>query len=142
MQRMSPKGKNFSAVCAEAGVPYTPPTHAILLVLSEAERPLTTYDIHRFAKERRHPVALPTAYRLLRSLVAAGVVLSYDLGDGTARYAFPTPNGQGHIVDVVDGSFEAFSDKALREQMSKVAQSLGYELVRFRLVLYGEAGPR
>src|SRR5262245_17408215 len=104
--------------------------HAVLTALSEADRPVTTNDIHASARRRGQRLALPTAYRLLKMLLVANVVDRYDLGDGSARYALRTRWGPGRLVNISNGTMAAFSDEELDAHLAKVTQKLGYEMIR------------
>jgi Fe2+ or Zn2+ uptake regulation protein len=46
------------------------------------------------------------------------------------------------LIDVDDGRIEEISNKELVSQLSRVAEELGFKLVRFRLVLYGKLRSR
>ncbi|MBS0219699.1 MAG: transcriptional repressor [Proteobacteria bacterium] len=139
---MASNEKRFDELCAKAGLRYSRAVHAVMTALSTVETPLTTSDVHRIARRRGHRLSLKTAYHLLKALVAGGAVERYDFGDGVSRYALRTEFARGHIIDVTDSTVITFTDMELSAQVSKVAESLGYRLIRYRLVIYGKVKSR
>lgn len=125
-------------LCKEAGLKYTRAVRVVIQALVECSTLPNTYDIHRRARKRRYGLALGTTYRILNRLVEAGILVRHDMGDSIARYALRQPTQHSHLVDVADGRVEELSDNRLNARIAEVARGLGYRLVRYRLVMYGE----
>ncbi|HTG09034.1 MAG TPA: transcriptional repressor [Bradyrhizobium sp.] len=137
-----PAAPDIMELCFAANVVCTPAMYAVLRAVVDAGNLPTACEIHRHAATRRPSLTLGSTYRLLTKLVGAGVLTYHGLGDGMARYGVQETRHSGHLIDVDDGRIEEISNEELVSQLSRVAEELGFKLVRFRLVLYGKLRSR
>ena len=129
-----PAAPDIMELCFAANVVCTPAMYAVLRAVVDAGNLPTACEIHRHAATRRPSLTLGSTYRLLTKLVGAGVLTYHGLGDGMARYGVQETRHSGHLIDVDDGRIEEISNEELVSQLSRVAEELGFKLVRFRIV--------
>ncbi len=116
----------------------TGPRQAILRVLAEAGRPLSSKEIHE---------ALPggfcdvvTVYRSLHLLEGLGAVQRFDLGDGVARYRILTEGDDGHHHHLVCRHCWAVVEMdqcILGELQARLARDTGFSALTHRLQFFG-----
>jgi Fur family transcriptional regulator, ferric uptake regulator len=71
---------------------------AILRVLREQNRPLTSEDIHRAGKSHVPSLALATVYRCLRRMTADHQIVAVDYPGQPTRYELTTGDEHAHFI--------------------------------------------
>ncbi len=106
-------------------------------VLSEATDHPDVEELYRRAASLDPHISIATVYRTVRLLEEKGILERRDFGGGRARYE-PSEHGRHyHLVDVDSGKVVEFEDAEHRRLMEAIAKRLGFELVSYRLELFG-----
>lgn len=116
----------------------TGPRRAVLRVLSEQVRPLSSQEIYRHLPEGGGDLA--TVYRSLRLLERLGLVKRFHLGDGVARFALLDENHHGHqhhLVCTRCASMVAIGDCIVRELEQRITARSRFQAVTHRLEFFG-----
>ena len=120
----------------------------IARVLSDASDHPDVEELYRRAAALDARMSIATVYRTVRLFEEKGILAKRDFGGGRARYE-PTEHGKHHhLIDVESGRVIEFEDGGLETLIEAIAQRLGFELVSYRLELFGrktevaEARPR
>ncbi len=79
---------------------------------------------------------MATIYRTLRQFEAAGIIERQTFGTRTGHFE-PAFRHHDHLIDEATGEAIEFSDPELEELQRRIAQRLGYRLVRHQLTLFG-----
>ncbi|MEM5385966.1 Fur family transcriptional regulator [Paraburkholderia phymatum] len=94
-------------------------------------------EIHRRISASGERMNLSTIYRVLNQLVDAGLVASVPLGKHHSLYELNTGNAHDHLVCVVCGRVEEFSDPAFDRRRNAIAKKFGMRFVGRTLALQG-----
>lgn len=129
---------HLEQLCRDHGLRLTEHRRIVLEVLEAATDHPSVLEIHRRAAEG-HRIGIATVYRILNILSEAGAVVRRDFRDGKARYERIRAGRHDHLVDIRSGRIVEFDDVALGVLIKKVARTLGYRLVDYRLELFVES---
>lgn len=116
----------------------TGPRQAILNVLRQSRRPVSSQDI--FAALPKGNCDLATVYRSMRMLQGADVVSRLDLGDGVARYELVREGGHRHhhhLICTRCSEVVEIGECFTRELEEGVARRHGFRGVTHRLDFFG-----
>lgn len=116
----------------------TGPRQAILEVLRQSRRPVSSQDI--FAALPKGNCDLATVYRSMRMLQGAEVVSRIDLGDGLARYELICEGNQSHhhhLICTRCSEVVEIGECFTRELEEGVARRHGFRGVTHRLDFFG-----
>jgi Fur family ferric uptake transcriptional regulator len=116
----------------------TGPRRAILQVLGEQARPLSSQEIFRYLPKGEGDLA--TVYRSLRLLERLGMVKRFIFEDGVARFALldERHNGhQHHLVCTRCASIVAIGDCIVRELEERIVARSRFTAVTHRLEFFG-----
>jgi len=94
-------------------------------------------EIHRQIIAAGDGMNLSTTYRVLNQLVDAGLVLSVPLGKHQSLYELKTGDAHDHLVCVVCGRVEEFSDAAINRRRNAIAKKYGLRFEGRALALQG-----
>lgn len=109
----------------------------IARVLSEADDHPDVEEVYRRAAALDGRMSIATVYRTVRLFEEKGILERRDFGGGRARYE-PTEHGKHHhLIDVESGRVLEFEDSAHEALIQQIAARLGFELVSYRLELFG-----
>lgn len=114
----------------------TAPRRAIARALSSAHHPDAETLLEVVRKSIPH-VSMATIYRTLRQFESAGIIERQTFGTRIGHFE-PASDHHDHLVDESTGEAIEFSDPELEELQRKIAERLGYRLVRHQLTLFGE----
>ena len=139
-------------LCIERGLKMTGQRRVIARVLSEADDHPDVEEVYRRAAALDARMSIATVYRTVRLFEEVGILERRDFGGGRSRYE-PTEHGKHHhLIDVESGRVVEFEDRAHEALMIEIAAKLGFDLVSYRLELFGRktaaagakngAGPR
>jgi Fur family ferric uptake transcriptional regulator len=124
-------------LCVERGLKMTGQRRVIARVLSEASDHPDVEELYRRATSLDARISIATVYRTVRLLEEKGILERRDFGGGRARYE-PTEHGHHyHLIDVETGKVIEFQDPEYERLMQTMAARLGFDLVSFRLELFG-----
>lgn len=109
----------------------------IARVLSDAADHPDVEEVYRRAAALDTRMSIATVYRTVRLFEERGILERRDFGGGRARYE-PTEHGKHHhLIDVESGRVIEFEDTAHEQLIQAIATRLGFELVSYRLELFG-----
>ena len=131
-------------LCVERGLKMTGQRRVIARVLSEASDHPDVEELYRRASALDRHISIATVYRTVRLLEEKGILERRDFGGGRARYE-PSETGRHyHLVDIDTGKVVEFEDAEHERLIQAIAQRLGFDLVSYRLELFGRrsAGER
>ena len=124
-------------LCVEQGLKMTGQRRVIARVLSEAEDHPDVEELYRRAATIDRRMSIATVYRTVRLFEERGILERRDFGGGRARYE-PTEHGKHHhLIDVETGRVIEFGDPEHEALIAAIAERLGFELVSYRLELFG-----
>ena len=124
-------------LCVEQGLKMTGQRRVIARVLSDAADHPDVEEVYRRAVAIDSRMSIATVYRTVRLFEERGILERRDFGGGRARYE-PTEHGKHHhLIDVETGRVIEFEDAAHEALIEAVAKRLGFELVSYRLELFG-----
>ena len=124
-------------LCIERGLKMTGQRRTIAKVLSEADDHPDVEELYRRAVGLDSRMSIATVYRTVRLFEENGILERRDFGGGRARYE-PTEHGKHHhLIDVETGKVIEFEDAGHEALIQAIAARLGFELVSYRLELFG-----
>jgi Fur family ferric uptake transcriptional regulator len=124
-------------LCVERGLKMTGQRRVIARVLSDAADHPDVEEVYRRAVALDSRMSIATVYRTVRLFEEKGILERRDFGGGRARYE-PTEHGKHHhLIDVESGRVIEFEDGAHEALIEAIAARLGFELVSYRLELFG-----
>ncbi|MBP0594825.1 transcriptional repressor [Paraburkholderia sp. LEh10] len=125
-------------VLKRAGLLGTAAQIAVLDYLQHAEHGhFSAEEIHRRIAAHGERMNLSTTYRVLNQLVEAGFVASVPLGKHHSLYELNTGKPHDHLVCVVCGRVEEFSDPAINRRRNAIAKKFGLRFDGRALALQG-----
>ena len=128
-------------LCVERGLKMTGQRRVIARVLSDAADHPDVEELYRSAATLDSRISIATVYRTVRLLEEHGILERRDFGGGRARYE-PTEHGQHHhLIDVETGKVIEFGDADHEVLIRAIAARLGFDLVSYRLELFGRRAP-
>lgn len=116
----------------------TGPRRAILRVLADQSRPLSSQEIFRRLPKGEGDLA--TVYRSIQLLERLEMVKRFNLGDGVARFALLDERHHGHqhhLVCTRCASMVEIGDCIVRELEERVAARSKFKAVTHRLEFFG-----
>lgn len=124
-------------LCVERGMKMTGQRRVIARVLSDADDHPDVEELYRRAVALDSRMSIATVYRTVRLFEEKGILERRDFGGGRARYE-PTEHGKHHhLIDVETGRVIEFEDAVHEALIQEIAKRLGFELVSYRLELFG-----
>lgn len=124
-------------LCVERGLKMTGQRRVIARVLSDASDHPDVEELYRRAAALDNRISIATVYRTVRLFEEQGILERRDFGGGRARYE-PTEHGRHHhLIDVESGRVIEFEDETLEQLIQAIATRLGFDLVSYRLELFG-----
>lgn len=141
MARADDVVETFRAYLRDHNLPVTAQRLAIADIVLHSDRHLSAEDIMRELEARQAAGGTATVYRTLDLLLASGLVVERDFGEGFRRYepARDIPHHE-HLLCTVCGRVTEFRDERLERMSTLIAESHGFARQRHRLVIYGVCG--
>ncbi|MBX9928530.1 MAG: transcriptional repressor [Gemmatimonadaceae bacterium] len=130
--------ERFTRYLREHNLPVTPQRMAIAELLLNSDRHLSAEDVAQALVQRGRQAGTATIYRTLDVLVASGLVVERDFGEGFRRFepARDVPHHE-HLLCTQCAKVEEFRDERLERMTTLVAETRGFARQRHRLVIYG-----
>jgi Fur family ferric uptake transcriptional regulator len=123
--------------CLELGFKMTGQRRTIARVLSDAHDHPDVEEVYRRAVELDLRISIATVYRTVRMLEEQGIVQGRTFGGSRARYNADDHCQDQYLVDVDTGSVIGFQDPEHVAIAQEVAAKLGFNLLSYRLELFG-----
>lgn len=121
-----------------AGLKATLPRMQVLeIIRNSAHRHLSAEDVFRRVLDQGLDVGLATVYRVLSQLEGAGLLSRNVFDGGKAVFEINEGHHHDHLICLVCGRVDEFSNEAIEALQREVAVANGYELADHRLALYG-----
>ncbi|BFG73411.1 ferric iron uptake transcriptional regulator [Paraburkholderia terrae] len=121
-----------------AGLLGTAAQVAVLDYLQRTEHGhFSAEEIHRCIAAGGERMNLSTTYRVLSQLVEAGFVANVPLGKHHSLYELNSGKAHDHLVCVVCGRVEEFSDPKINRRRIAIAKQFGLRIVGKTLALHG-----
>ena len=121
-----------------AGLLGTAAQVAVLDYLQRTEHGhFSAEEIHRRIAADGERMNLSTTYRVLSQLVEAGFVANVPLGKHHSLYELNSGKAHDHLVCVVCGRVEEFSDPKINRRRIAIAKKFGLRIVGKTLALHG-----
>ena len=124
-------------LCKQLGLKMTEQRRVIAQVLSESEDHPDVEAVHHRAAQIDPRISIATVYRTVRLFEAANILERHEFGDGRGRYEEVSEQHHDHLIDVESGLVIEFENEQIEKLQREIARQLGYELVSYRLELYG-----
>jgi Fur family ferric uptake transcriptional regulator len=130
--------ERFRGFLRERKLPVTSQRLAIADLLLNAPGHLSADDVAAQLVEKGHTAGLATVYRTLDLLVASGLVVERDFGEGFRRYepAREIPHHY-HLTCTVCSAVTEFFDERIGELIRTSARARGFVPSQHRLLVQG-----
>jgi Fur family ferric uptake transcriptional regulator len=134
-----PVVERFRSWLRDRGLPVTAQRIAIAEVLFSADQHLSADDVVDRLASGGVKAGTATVYRTIDVLVASGLVVERDLGEGFRRFeaAREARPQQEQLLCTDCGRVEEFRDDRIARIAGENAHARGYTHERHRLVIYG-----
>ncbi len=94
-------------------------------------------QLYRRVRKIDSQIALSTVYRIVHVLCESGIIKKVDLGSGRTRLEVAPAKHHDHLIDVRSSEVIEFRSEKIERLLPRIANRLGYRILRHRLVLYG-----
>lgn len=108
----------------------------ILHTFLDANRHVTSEDLHQAVRKEHANIGYTTVYRTMKLLVEAGLATERHFDDGITRYEIEHEH-HDHLVCVNCGKIQEFECQEIEERQNEIADRYGFEVLRHRHELYG-----
>ena len=125
-------------LCVERRLKMTGQRRVIARVLSDADDHPDVEELYRRASALDGHISIATVYRTVRLFEEKGILERRDFGGGRARYEPTEPGKHHHLIDVETGRVIEFEDADHERLIQAIAARLGFDLVSYRLELFGQ----
>jgi Fur family ferric uptake transcriptional regulator len=133
----SPQRVNLRKELALRGCRTTREREIIVDVVREASDHPDVEEIHRRAQLVYPDLSIATVYRTVKLLTSLGTFVRHRFGNGRSRYELAASSHHDHLIDIDTGQIVEFSDPRLAHVQKSLAHELGYEIVSYRLEIFG-----
>lgn len=137
-KRPSVRASRLEQLCRDRGIIISAPRRIILQILDQAEDHPHIDEIHRRVQQLDSSINISTTYRTIRMLSDVGVLMKLHLGGNRTRYEEAHPDQHEHLIDVRTGDVIELRGTAIEEALQAALAREGYQLVRYRLELFGD----
>lgn len=127
-------------LCLERGVRLNGKRRLVLDVLDSAHDHPTVEDVYHRVTARDRNISMATVYRTINLLAEAGCLVRLALGDGKTRYEEAREGRHDHLIDVGTGAVVELHEAALEPLIRAAAAQRGYDLIDYRLEIFGQRG--
>ena len=109
------------------GYKVTQPRKQVLKVLTQAQKPVSPYDVQKILQQRGEHLDHVTIYRILDLLCLLNLAHKVLLSGGFVKCALGDEEGcHRFMVCRQCGAFQEFADKSLCEEENELAWHLGF----------------
>ena len=123
--------------CIKKGVRLTEQRKLVAKVMSDSEDHPDVDELHKRISKLDSKISIATVYRTVKLFEEAGIVAKHDFKGTKARYEQSPEEHHDHLIDINTGEITEFVNEDIEKLQRQVAKKLGYELVDYRLELYG-----
>jgi Fur family ferric uptake transcriptional regulator len=130
--------ERFRAFLRERGLPVTSQRLVIAELMLHAPGHLSADDLAALVQEKGHKVGLATIYRTIDLLVASGLVVERDFGEGFRRFEPARDIPQHYRLScTVCGAVVEFLDERIAKIIRSISTARGFAHSQHRLVVHG-----
>jgi Fur family transcriptional regulator, ferric uptake regulator len=104
---------------------------------SPTDHHLTAEDVYKTLINEGAEIGLATVYRVLTQFEAAGLVKRHHFEGGNSVFELERGDHHDHVVCIICGRVDEFSDNVIEKRQKEIALRLGFELTDHSLCLYG-----
>lgn len=124
--------------CSERGVRLTAQRRTVLVLLSQARKPMTAYEVlDRMAQDGSRP-APPTVYRALDFLLRQGLIHKLESLHAYVGCSHPAHEHAGQFLICGDcGDVSELEDPVVARSLSQVGEAKGFRMERPVIELLG-----
>jgi len=122
--------------CEACGLRMTPHRRIVAQLLEDAPDHPDVEELHARAIAIDPEVSIAGVYRTVKLLQEAGLLDTFDFGDGHTRYEDAERDHHDHLIDLTTGRIVEFVDPEIEALQTRIAERLGYRLKGHRLELY------
>lgn len=133
----SERARLLRETCAALRLPMNDKRDTVIRVLSEMDDHPDGREIHRRVCAVDPRISIATIYRTLKIFEEAGLLNRHDFGGQSGRFEFASGRHY-HIIDQQNGKIVDFDGTAFDALLKRIAAEMGYDLLDYRLELYGE----
>jgi Fur family ferric uptake transcriptional regulator len=137
-----PNAGDLRRELARRGCRTTPERELIINIVREAADHPHVEEIHRRAQRAGSEISIATVYRTVKLLTELGAFVRHRFGTGRSRYALAASTPHDHLIDIDTGQVLEFRDARVVELQNRLALELGYEVVSYRLEIFGSKRER
>ena len=125
------------ALLDDAGLRPTRQRMAILRAVADERRPVTAQQLFSRLRRGRASPGLATVYRTLRSLSDAGVLRTFDAGEGEVAYRLCEQGHHHHLICESCGLVTEIPSCEVEEWAAGVARRRGFVALRHQADIFG-----
>lgn len=128
---------DYANAMRRAGIRLTRPRQIIFKILADSDDHPDAMEIFRRAVKINSSISLASVYRTMSLLERMGTVHRHSFEGGPARFEHAASQHHDHLIDLDSGDVIEFHSETIEQLQKKIADELGYDIVRHRLELYG-----
>lgn len=122
----------------KVGLKATLPRVRVLELLERSEqRHMSAEDVYKALLESGDDVGLATVYRVLTQFETAGLVIRHHFEGGLSVFELNEGKHHDHIVCVICGHIEEFTDEIIEQRQESIANKKGFNIKDHCLYIYG-----
>lgn len=122
----------------KAGLKVTVPRLKILEVLEKCgDQHVSAEDVYKILLQQGEEISLATIYRVLTQFETAELVNRHNFEGGFAVFELNRGEHHDHILCVVCGKVEEFTDEVIEQRQREIAKERGFVIEDHSLVIYG-----
>ena len=123
--------------CLAKNIRMTSQRQIIIQVIEESDDHPDVDQLYLRSVELDNTISIATVYRTVKLLEEAGLIERLEFGDGRSRYEEAGEHHE-HLVDIETGEVHEFYNEELETLKTEIAREMGYDLIDYRLELYGK----
>ena len=123
--------------CISKGIKLTDQRKIIAKVMSDSSDHPDVDELYNRVSKIDSKISIATVYRTVKLFEEVGILAKHDFKGGKARYEELSEGHHDHLIDIKTGDIIEFVDEDIEKLQKKVAEKYGYDLVDYKLELYG-----
>ncbi len=141
MPHTSGEEEVFEAYLRKQGLKYTPARKQLLRSIFAVHDHFTAEQLIERLRVEGIPASKATVYRTLAVMLACGILVMHDFGEGARYYEHTYGHAHhDHFFCVGCKAIKEFRDERIESLQDEVARKMGGELLAHSLKLYGLCG--
>ena len=131
------ENSNYTEILKREGMKSTKHRNSILLLLEQAEHPITAEELYISLREKTATINLSTVYRTLDTFVSKNLVIKSTMDDGKARYELNHHEHKHHLFCVNCHKVISIEDCPMEELQGILKKKMDFEVTGHKLEIYG-----